>query len=114
MPARPGLAKGKKPALLTLLRTERVRATDGRWRELFDDADVMSEGSTREENGQTSWYGFTSLILPLDGSTDEERAFFAAAAERDLHVRLRAIRIATREATFSATCPCSTSIAVRR
>ena len=49
------------------------------------------------------WYGTTSLILALpEGSSAAERVFIAAVAARDLHVRLRAVRIAHREAACRA------------
>jgi hypothetical protein len=76
------------------------------WRELFDTADAMSEGGARTEPGGDVWYGTTSLILPLPATAPEdERAFLAAVAERDLHVRLRALRVAQREASMRAPAP---------
>jgi hypothetical protein len=42
------------------------------------------------------------LILCVDAASDEERAFLAAVAERDVHVRTRAIRAAVREAAVRA------------
>jgi hypothetical protein len=45
------------------------------------------------------WYGSTSLILPSDGG---DNAFFAAVVERDIHVRVRALRAAYREAASRA------------
>ncbi len=81
----------------------RLRVHEPVWRELFDRADAISEGSCREEAEGRVWYGTTSLILPLPlPVTHEERHFLAAVAARDLHVRLRAIRIAHREAQSRA------------
>ena len=65
-------------------------------------ADAVSEGATRAETRGNVWYGSTSLILRLEAGTVEERAFLAAVAERDLHVRTRALRVAVREATVRA------------
>ena len=76
-----------------------VRASNARWREMFDRADVVSEGSVREEPQGRVWYGTTSLILPAPPA---DVAFFAAVAERDVHVRLRALRAAHREAASRA------------
>jgi hypothetical protein len=76
-----------------------VRASDARWRDMFDRADVVSEGSAREEAHGRVWYGSTSLILPADRA---DIPFFAAVAERDVHVRVRALRAAHREAASRA------------
>ena len=64
-----------------------VRASNARWREMFERADIMSEGRVREEAQGRVWYGSTSLILPAPVA---DIAFFAAVAERDVHVRIRA------------------------
>ena len=72
-----------------------VRASNARWREMFERADIMSEGRVREEAQGRVWYGSTSLILPAPAA---DIAFFAAVAERDVHVRIRAVRAAHREA----------------
>lgn len=81
-------------------------APEPRWRELFEHADVVSEGSVRDEAGGRVWYGSTSLILllpppapPQEGPTP---ATLARLASRDAHVRLRALRTAHREACLRA------------
>ena len=76
-----------------------VRASDACWRERFDRADVISEGGVRHEAHGRVWYGSTSLILPAD---DADPPYIAALAERDVHVRLRAVRTAHREACLRA------------
>lgn len=76
-----------------------LRAVDPRWRELFDRADVMSEGGARVEGGARTWYGSTSLILSAEG---ESPALLAAVAERDPHIHVRAMRTARREAQVRA------------
>ena len=76
-----------------------LRAPDPSWRELFDGADTVSEGGARQEAHGRVWYGFTSLIL---ATSDGEAPLLAALAERDVHVRLRAIRAARREACLRA------------
>jgi hypothetical protein len=76
-----------------------VRACAPRWQELFESADAVSEGSVREEPGGRIWYGTTSLILP---TAAHEAALFAAVAARNVHVRLRAVRVARREACLRA------------
>ena len=99
----PSIRKAKAPDLV-----ERagpfVRTTEGRWRELFADADAMSEGAVRDErNGERIYYGTTSLILGLPVETPvEERAFLRALAEKDVHVHVHALRCAHREAQSRA------------
>ncbi len=80
-----------------------VRTTEGRWRTLFEDADVISEGAVRDEGGGRVWYGSTSLILELPVEIPvEERAFVRAVAEKDVHVHVHALRCAHREAQSRA------------
>jgi hypothetical protein len=79
--------------------TTLVRAADARWRDLFERADVLSEGGARDEKSGRVWYGSTSLILPTG---EAEAPFLAAVAARDVHVRLRAVRAAHREACLRA------------
>jgi hypothetical protein len=101
---KPGLAKGRRPPLVAVATHARLRVVEARWREAFASADVVSEGAARAEphaSGALVWYGSTSLIVPLAAS-EEERVFYAAIAERDLHVRTRALRIAAREAAARA------------
>ena len=80
-----------------------VRTTEGRWRDLFSDADAMSEGGIKDERGERVWYGTTSLILGLPVETPvEERAFLLALARKDVHVHVHALRCAHREAQSRA------------
>jgi len=99
---RPGLAKTRL-SLLSVVRAPRVRSIDARWRALFEMADAVSEGSVREEPGGDFWYGSTSMIVPFpEAMSPAEQEFLAAVASKDLHVRLRAVRIARREAASRA------------
>ncbi len=80
-----------------------MRTTEGRWRELFLRADAISEGSLKDEAEGQVWYGSTSLILTIPtGFPEEESGFLRAIAARDVHVRLHALRWATREAQSRA------------
>ncbi len=108
---RPGLAKTRGERVVRVRVVTVVRSSNGELRAMFDAADVMSEGSVRPRQTATGapvWYGSTSLILPwppgLGGSQAPApaRAFLAAVAARDPHVRLRAVRIAHREASLRA------------
>jgi hypothetical protein len=98
----PSLAKARAPALVERGGTF-VRTTEGRWRELFENADTISEGGVKIEGGERVWYGSTSLILTLPtGTPEEERTFLLSIAERDVHVHLHALRCAHREAQSRA------------
>jgi hypothetical protein len=100
----PGVRKARGGKLLTVRRAVLAKTHVRGWGELFEKADVVSEGSVRSEcdgTGRRTWYGTTSVILLLD----EEREAHAAVARTDLHVRLRAVRAATREATLRAPAP---------
>ncbi len=78
------------------------QATDYRWRELFESADVMSEGETRDEPNGPVYYGSTSVLLQLSrrglalGENELEQIQRVIAG--DPHARLRAVRIACLEA----------------
>ena len=111
----PGLAKACLRAAVVVRVARLARGTDARWREMFDAADALSEGSVRDEPQGRVWYGSTSLILALaDSDPPAVRAFFVAFAAHDLHVRLRALRIACREATLRAPGPLGSSICEMR
>ncbi len=81
---------------------ELVQSTDYRWRDLFEAADVMSEGATREESGGRVYYGSTSVLLPVMSRggllPDDELAEVSRLLASDPHARLRAVRIACLEA----------------
>jgi hypothetical protein len=99
---RPGLAKVRGLPLLRRRLVELWQAADYRWRELFESADVMSEGATRDEPNGPVYYGSTSVLLQLsrrglaldDAELDQIERVIAA----DPHARLRAVRIACLEA----------------
>jgi hypothetical protein len=102
-PAKPGLARGKSRGPVSLRWTPLVRGSDPEWRILFDAADAVSEGSVKGDAGSKVWYGSTSLILVLaEDTTPEHRALLVGVAAKDLHVRLRAVRLAQREAQLRA------------
>jgi hypothetical protein len=77
-----------------------VRTADPAWRELFDSADVISEGGVRTEADGRVWYGSTSMILRTRSESDG--LLLAAVASRNVHVRLRAVRLAHCEASLRA------------
>lgn len=96
---RPGLAKTRKAPLVEERNAQLARATDGRWRELIDAADLVTEGAARQEPQGRFWYGSTSMILTTDAG---DAALLAGVASKDVHVRLRALRAARREACLRA------------
>jgi hypothetical protein len=96
---RPGLAKTRGRPLLQARRKLVVRTFETTWRELFSKADVVSEGSVRVEPDGRVWYGSTSLIL---ATPESDAAVLVTLAGRDVHFRLRALRMAHREASLRA------------
>jgi hypothetical protein len=83
-----------------------VTSSDARWAELFEKADVVSEGAPRPSGDERVYFGCTDIVLhlPLEraGQTPTR---MAAAVARDPHVRVRALRAARREATQRAQGP---------
>jgi hypothetical protein len=97
------LAKARTPALVER-RDGLVRTVEGRWRELFSKADIISEGAAKlDVDGERTWYGSTSLILELPVETSlEDRAELLAIAKKDVHAHVHALRSAHREAQSRA------------
>lgn len=96
---RPGIAKARGLPLVLAQQTTLLSTPEPAWRALFERADTVSEGGARQEATGRIWYGSTSLILAVPGS---DPALVAALAARDVHVRLRAVRTAHREASLRA------------
>jgi hypothetical protein len=98
----PGLSKARTLGLLERRTVTLLRSSDYRWRELFERADVMSEGACRDEPDGTTYYGSTSVLLPFASKggavPDELGAEVAALIASDPHARVRAVRIACLEA----------------
>jgi hypothetical protein len=105
----PGLRKARGAPLLDRRTVELWRSSDYRWRELFECADVMSEGATRSEPDGSTYYGSTSVLLPFASKggavPDELGAEVARLIASDPHARLRAVRIACLEAQVRSTAP---------
>ena len=102
---RPGLAKTRQLSVLSAQKLELWQSSDYRWRQLFETADVMSEGATRTENEQRVYYGSTSILLPYAalGEAAAGRARdLARLVAADPHARLRAVRVACLEAQLRA------------
>jgi hypothetical protein len=102
----PGLARTTRLKLFHSRTLRLVASSDARWGELFDTADVMSEGAPRGEGAERSYFGSSNIILlitPEDASQTVKS--LAGAVARDPHVRLRAMRVARREAAQRANAP---------
>lgn len=102
----PTVVKTKQLALVALRGRPLVRCTDYRWRELFEHADVVSEGAIRAENVGSTYYGFTSILLKDQshggGYEDAERLTLFEMLSIDPHARIRAVRIACLDAQLRA------------
>jgi len=98
----PGLVKARGQRLIERRSVEFFRSTDYRWRELFESADVISEGATRSETDGSVYYGSTSILLLLrsrGGSIDDDQVGeVTRVLGSDPHARVRAVRIACLEA----------------
>jgi hypothetical protein len=102
----PGLAKTRRPALLSLRTALLVTGTDARWKALLEEADVVSEGAARGEDPTRQYFGSTHIHLELRPErADDDIEMLAAVAARDPHLRTRIIRIARREAAQRADGP---------
>jgi hypothetical protein len=105
-PGGPGLAKAHRAPLLNVRTLRLVACSDARWGELFETADVVSEGALHGGPGERAYYGSTDIVLMVTPErSGESIATLAKAASVDPHVRLRAVRLARREAAQRATGP---------
>ncbi|HLV67773.1 MAG TPA: hypothetical protein VKY73_18260 [Polyangiaceae bacterium] len=106
---RPPLAKTRGEAFLCRRTVRLVKASDYAFRQLFEGADVMSEGRPREEADGTMYYGSTSILLPFASRgghvPDNEADAIVALLTNHPHARIRAIRIACIEAQVRARAP---------
>ncbi|HET9959002.1 MAG TPA: hypothetical protein VFQ61_31140 [Polyangiaceae bacterium] len=106
---KPGLAKTRTEPLVAERSISLIKSSDYRIRELFERADVISEGKTRLEAETAIYYGFSSILLKITSRggliPDVEAARVRALLARDPHARLRAVRIARVEAQVRAGSP---------
>jgi hypothetical protein len=101
----PGIAKVRHAGLVSTRALTLVRATDPTWAQLFDEADVVSEGVAGQEGGRLVYRGFTSIVLVRERERHDAAWDVAAAARLaalDPHFRVRAMRVARREAQARA------------
>jgi hypothetical protein len=78
-----------------------IASSDARWALLFEKADIVSEGASRDVGARRAYFGSTNILLLTDelfpGAGD-----LARIAANDPHLRLRAVRTARREAAQRA------------
>ena len=107
----PGLTKIRSIPLVQRRSVELCTAHEGRFRDILDAADVMSEGQVSIEGGALVYHGTTSVLLlrrshgGLLPDLDLDVDSLARVLRSDPHLRLRALRIAHREATTRAGSP---------
>jgi hypothetical protein len=102
----PGLAKANQAPLFMSRSFVLLASSDARWAELFENADIVSEGAPRVVGEQRIYYGCTDIVLPVPCErAGQTTASLAAAVARDPHVRVRALRAARREAAQRAQGP---------
>ena len=102
----PGLAKAERPALIRTRTLKLVAGSDARWLELFESADIVSEGAPRAYEEGRRYYGSTDIVLPVAAErSEDDLASLARVVALDPHVRLRALRLARREAEQRASGP---------
>jgi hypothetical protein len=108
-PKRPGLVKARSEPFISRRSVPLVKSSDYRFRELFENADVMSEGKAKDEPDGATYYGSTSIVLPFVSKggavPDDEAEQLLALLATDPHARVRAIRIACLEAQVRARAP---------
>ncbi|MBL8743343.1 MAG: hypothetical protein JNK04_19665 [Myxococcales bacterium] len=101
MSNRPGLAKARQRSILGQKTRQFIRAQEASLRSWMDHADVVSEGRT---NGDR-YFGSTSIFLAWH-KAPEGLSYGGDAAHAllyDPHLRVRALRLARREAEARAT-----------
>jgi hypothetical protein len=102
----PGITKTRRQPLIETRHIDLFKSSDYRWRQLFEAADVVSEGATKEEPDGAVYYGSTSILLlsESEGGQIEEAqlAQVTRVISRDPHARTRAVRIACIEAQLRA------------
>jgi hypothetical protein len=105
----PGLTKIRSIPLVQRRSVELCTAHEGRFRDILDAADVMSEGQVSIEGGALVYHGTTSVLLLRRSHggllPDLDVDSLSRVLRSDPHLRLRALRIAHREATARAGSP---------
>lgn len=105
----PGLVKAQGEPFFSRRTLQLVKSSDYRFRQLFENADVVSEGKTRDEPDGATYYGSTSILLPFvsrgGAVPDDQAEQLLGLLSIDPHARIRAVRIACLEAQVRAHAP---------
>ena len=88
----PGVVKVRTIPTLRTREVSLVSLTEGLVRDWLDGSDVMSEGAAVSDG---AYFGTTSIVIAI---TDARRHEIESALVVDPHMRVRALRIAVREA----------------
>ena len=103
---RPGPKKVERLPIGSRRTCHFVQSIDYSWRELFEKADVVSEGAIRNEPDGPVYYGSTSVLLATSlyggGYAESDRDAVLQLLSADPHARVRAVRIACLEAQLRA------------
>ena len=107
-PARPDPKKVERLPIGSRRTCSLLQSVDYVWRELLENADVVSEGAVRKEVEGLVYYGTTSVLLMPAAKgraySDEEVDTLVQLLTADPHARVRAVRIACIEAQLRAGC----------
>ncbi|NUP09012.1 MAG: hypothetical protein HOW73_23425 [Polyangiaceae bacterium] len=101
MSPRPGITKVRRPPYVSRTTKSFVKTLDAAVKAWVELADVVSEGSTREDaGGRATYFGSSSILLEWDRAPAEELRdpALAPVLANDPHLKLRVLRIARREA----------------
>ena len=105
---RPGTKKVTRLPTGSRRKCELIQSIDYAWRELFEAADVVSEGAVRNETDGPVYYGSTSVQLSSSAHggkySDNDVEELVKLLAADPHDRVRAVRIACLEAQLRAGC----------
>ena len=103
---RPGPKKVQRLPIGSRRTCNFVQSIDYSWRELFEKADVVSEGAVRNESDGPVYYGSTSVLLASSlhggGYAEAQREALSHLLAVDPHARVRAVRLACLEAQLRA------------
>lgn len=106
---RPGPKKVQRLPIASRRRCEFVQSIDYSWRQIFEAADVVSEGAVRSEADGPVYYGSTSVqLIPAARGQDyskQDEDELVKLLHVNPHAKVRAVRIACLEAQLRAGCP---------
>lgn len=109
VPRGPGVVKVRHPSAVRVRTLQLVAGSDAHWAALLERADLVSEGAVSNERGALVYRGTTSILVADDAHGGAVPPWdlrqLAQVAAKDPHFRLRAMRLAQREAQSRAPGP---------